>query len=173
MNKVPKLTSLCEKAIFKLPLHSILAAYLTLRLTQLGNDEFKQKFLDYLGSRFEFIHERYDENTLIDIFGEDYYKELNQRLAESLVARKSLKRYHGDELPPTILPSEVYSSNDGYFPYVALVSGVVWPPGIDATKREQYLSDVEFVQVLGMPKSDFSNLRPHVKTRLKKEKFLF
>jgi hypothetical protein len=52
-------------------------------------------------------------------------------------------------------------------------SGVPLPDGLDASSRQNYLSDAEFVQVLGMPRDEFDALKLWRQQAIKKEKKLF
>lgn len=47
------------------------------------------------------------------------------------------------------------------------------PAGVDPSKREQYLSDAEFLQVLGSPRGDFEKLKGWKQNQLKKAAGLF
>ncbi|OCT75442.1 hypothetical protein XELAEV_18030622mg [Xenopus laevis] len=47
------------------------------------------------------------------------------------------------------------------------------PDGVDPTKKEMYLSDAEFAAILGMPKSQFSQLPKWKQQNLKKQHGLF
>jgi hypothetical protein len=42
--------------------------------------------------------------------------------------------------------------SDGYYPLKCLVAGVAWPSGVDPSKREQFLSPIEFEKTFGMTK---------------------
>ena len=47
------------------------------------------------------------------------------------------------------------------------------PKGLDLTKREQYLSDSEFMQVLGSPRATFASLKPWKQAQVKRAAGLF
>lgn len=57
------------------------------------------------------------------------------------------------------------------FDYETLKSGLV--PGVDPTKKEQYLSDAEFEKVLGSPRSEFNQMKAWKQAQIKKAKGLF
>ena len=42
------------------------------------------------------------------------------------------------------------------------------PAGLDATRKEQYLSDEEFVKAFSMPRDEFYALKPWKQAQLKK-----
>merc|ERR1711907_412672 len=50
--------------------------------------------------------------------------------------------------------------------YETLKKGAV--PGVDPTKKEQYLSDAEFEKVLGSPRGEFNKLKPWKQNQIKK-----
>ena len=45
--------------------------------------------------------------------------------------------------------------------------------GVDPTKKEQYLSDAEFEQVMGSPRGEFNQMKPWKQSQIKKAKGLF
>jgi len=55
--------------------------------------------------------------------------------------------------------------------YAELAKGNV--PGVDPTKKEQYLSDAEFEKVLGSPRGEFNAMKPWKQNQIKKAKGLF
>jgi|MDSY01.1.fsa_nt_gb hypothetical protein len=59
------------------------------------------------------------------------------------------------------------------FPYAELTVVGVVPPGVDPTKKEQYLSDAEFQEKLGMARDAFAALPAWKKTKAKKDSKLF
>jgi hypothetical protein len=70
--------------------------------------------------------------------------------------------------------SDSVFSQAGCFPYSLLKnSSAPFPDGVDAANREIFLSDVEFGQVLKMPKPDFAKLPKWKQQKLKKEAELF
>ena len=54
-----------------------------------------------------------------------------------------------------------------------LPQAALLPVGVDASRKEKYLSDSEFEAVLGMPRSDFEALPKWKQTNLKKKHSLF
>lgn len=63
-------------------------------------------------------------------------------------------------------------SNTGSIPYSVLTSDEL-PDNVDPSKKEEYLSDSEFQEVMGMNKEEFDGLPGWKKTNLKKSKSLF
>jgi hypothetical protein len=47
------------------------------------------------------------------------------------------------------------------------------PEGVDKDKREDYLSDAEFLKIFGMNKADFAKLPDWKRLNMKKERKLF
>ena len=58
-------------------------------------------------------------------------------------------------------------------PRVLLRRSVKVKTGVDPAKKEEYLSDAEFVQVLGLQKEEFSSLPAWKQVNLKKNAGLF
>ena len=87
-----------------------------------------------------------------------------------------------DELYSNLTPTaDVYTNgnNAGYngygsgvYPY-SVLSGSECPETIDPSRKEDYLSDTEFVQVFGLDREEFSALPNWKKTNLKKAKNMF
>ena len=63
--------------------------------------------------------------------------------------------------------------DDGKFPLSCLVAGVKWPEGVNPAKREEYLSDAEFLTVFKMNREQYSKLDKFKKIELKKQVSLF
>ena len=63
-------------------------------------------------------------------------------------------------------------SNSGSIPYSALISADI-PSNVDPAKKEEYLSDSEFVQVFGMDRDQFSSMPGWKQVNLKRSKHLF
>ena len=65
-----------------------------------------------------------------------------------------------------------YSNTGGSIPYATLVSDTI-PDNVDPTKKEEYLSDQEFVQVFGMDREQFTAMPAWKQVNLKRSKQLF
>jgi len=63
-------------------------------------------------------------------------------------------------------------SHSGSIPY-SVLSGEELPENVDPSKKEEYLSDADFQQVMGMEKEEFYGLPAWKQTNLKKSKNLF
>jgi len=63
-------------------------------------------------------------------------------------------------------------SHGSFVPY-SVLSGEDLPEGVDPSRKEEYLNDAEFQQVLGMQKDEFSCLPGWKQTNMKKTKKLF
>eukprot|EP01126_Amoeba_proteus_P063562 TRINITY_DN876_c0_g2_i14.p1 TRINITY_DN876_c0_g2~~TRINITY_DN876_c0_g2_i14.p1 ORF type:complete len:319 (+),score=99.15 TRINITY_DN876_c0_g2_i14:1229-2185(+) len=81
---------------------------------------------------------------------------------------------------PSILPlspdplEELNLSSNVFFSYSQLKSGGEgFPPGIDVSTREKYLSDEEFVEVFHLTKAEFSKLPVWRQLKLKKSLSLY
>ncbi len=167
------LKSLCEEKIIKSPIEVILESYAILRQTSYSIDFIQNKCFNYLKDRFALLHERYDQESLIDALGESSYLIMKSEYDESIQARKIIRSYKGEKLENNTLDSELYNSRDGFYSYEALKSGVVWPENVDCTKRESYLSEDDFEKIFSVSKVRFYSLSKHIQIRLKKEKKLF
>ena len=65
-----------------------------------------------------------------------------------------------------------YSNSGGSLAYSILISEDM-PSHVDPSKKEEYLSDMEFAQVFGLDREEFVTLPPWKQTNLKKSKHLF
>ncbi|KAL0479471.1 hypothetical protein AKO1_007632 [Acrasis kona] len=70
-------------------------------------------------------------------------------------------------------PQQSSSSNATTYSYAQLKNGAKYPPGIDTQKREQYLSDAEFVKLFNMTKSEFNRMPNFKQISTKKALELF
>lgn len=59
------------------------------------------------------------------------------------------------------------------YSYYQLVSTVTWPADVDPTHREEYLNDLEFQRVIGLPYHRYHQLPRWRKEQLKREVDLF
>jgi len=59
------------------------------------------------------------------------------------------------------------------YSFHSLIVGAKWPEGIDPTKRETYLSNIQFAKIFGMDKETSAQLPQWKQEALKKEKKLF
>jgi hypothetical protein len=185
--RIPTLSRLCEDKIMKSSLHDMMTTFAALKYTDLYH--IKSRLHDYLKTRFSLLIVRYDKETLIDVFTEGEYTKMHDKMNERLQAEKLMKvRSSGNVLEAinanTIITSlsststttksvHLTNSVDGYYPYEALLQGMIWPTDVDPSKREQYLSENEFHEIFHMSKNEFMSLRNHLQIRLKKEKLLF
>ena len=67
---------------------------------------------------------------------------------------------------------EGYSSSGGVLSY-AVLTGEEVPEHVDPAKKEEYLSEAEFVEVLGLQREEFSSLPAWKQVNLKKSAGLF
>lgn len=132
-----------------------------------------RKLQDNLCSRFDVLIKKYGEESVRnDILGDELFGICYKQQQERLNAERKLAGYRlGNPLEPPKVDFE--DCGNGIYPYKTLISGVQWPVGIAPDKREQYLSEEEFLQVFGMNKDSFNELDKFMRQRLKKEKNLF
>ena len=62
---------------------------------------------------------------------------------------------------------------DGTYPYRALVRGVRWPAGVDPDRRENYLSEADFVAAFRLDRQAWAGLPRWRQVELKKGASLF
>jgi hypothetical protein len=92
----------------------------------------------------------------------------------SIESTVSASIHKTDNIPSKELEAEQDEEEDSrYISYEKLLQGKTWPPGIDPTAREQYLSPKEFQRVFKMNMEDFNKLGKFMRIRLKKEVYLF
>lgn len=77
-----------------------------------------------------------------------------------------------DDMTPTA-DSVTGEQAEVVYPLNILLQGRAWPTGVDPTRRQDYLSDNDFVSVFKISKSQFSALDKYKRTALKKEVGLF
>jgi hypothetical protein len=115
--------------------------------------------------------EKYGVEELKQVFDPEDFQRLESERQKSLEVKKVFASLHGTVVENKAVDAKIRS--DGSYPLEALLQGSTWPPGIDATKREQYLSDSDFQSVFRMSKEDFNKKDKFVRLRLKKEHNLF
>lgn len=129
-----------------------------------------------IAERFPQMSSNYDHDTLRTALGHSYF----ERLFQVQTSREAeVQRFRTNTRTGSICEKSktgwetVDVRNGGNLPYRALVSGVIFPVGVEISKRESYLCDEEFKEIFGMTKAEFNDLDKYVQVRLKKEKKLW
>ena len=98
----------------------------------------------------------YDHDTLRTALGHSYF----ERLFQVQTSREAeVQRFRTNTSTGSICEKSktgwetVDVRNGGNLPYRALVSGVIFPVGVEISKRESYLCDEEFKEIFGMTKA--------------------
>ena len=147
-----------------------------------SSTEYYDYFIKYVEDRYAFFLDRFGVDVLSQSIREDDLSRMQRLLDERILLENRLRQAKGEIIPSNICDStSIQTINDGenpkkidgYFTFSQLLQGVIWPPNIDPTKREQLLSDTEFYSVFGMSKLEFRALDKFKQIQLKKEKKLF
>ena len=137
------------------------------------NESIIKKLLFDLEDRFDVLLVRYAEELVKSILGEEGFARASSRRNARLEAEKKLSAYRrGSALEPKSVEGETIRE-DGSVPYSQLIAGVAWPSVVAPNRREQYLSEDEFLRVFCMSRSDFNQLDKIKRERLKKSKNLW
>jgi hypothetical protein len=178
--RVPTLRALCleflDSAIFPPTIEEAMSTAIALRSSELLGlieelDILHTKCVGYLSERFALLKERYKDEELMDVLGQDTVKKLDEQLKERLKIESRFKDLVGTPLDRKEI--DHYKLEGGYYPYASLKYGVAWPDDVDATRREDYLSPADFQEVFGVSRDRFQSFAKHMRVRMKKEKLLF
>lgn len=190
-NNIPTLRSLCARMLQNpVSIHDKLVLWQSGHFDRvvdvdiLGDDEeflaFRNRLSTDLRAAFPAILENYkgDEELIRNILGPEYFDSFKKTMEESALAKKTIKAYRSGsilerEMQGLTEAEQEMATKQGIYPYRVLKAGVKWPDGIDITKRETYLGDIEFEEVFGMSKEAYQSMRKHKRDLLKKEKNLF
>jgi len=171
---VPTLSEIIVNSILDNSNPEMLVSLLRLEisvLSEMMREEIKFKVED----RFPQMKERYNVETLREAMGEMLYGELEgkrKRTEEEVKRFKKVTR-SGSVIEKTDTGYENIIVNDStVLPFSALKRGSKFP-GIDVTNREKYLSDEEFVRVLGVSREVFSEYCKMDRIEVKKRVGLF
>jgi len=141
--------------------------YITSPTVELIKASLTNSFMDV----FPVLRDRYSRESLVDFLGESIYSKLENDYDNVQKDIRYIKSMQGDVVDREIV--ECHKDEHGCYPYNALKCGVEWPKDVIVTKREQYLSDEEFLTVFKMSKEEFNLKDKLIKLRLKKELGLF
>lgn len=124
-----------------------------------------------LQERYPMLLERFGMEEMKLIFEEGDLELFERERRKGLEVKKVFSSLKGTVVEPPVVHVEARS--DGTYPLEVLIQGAAWPPGIDCSKREQYLCDADFERVFQMTKKVFAEKDKHMRMRLKKENRLF
>jgi hypothetical protein len=170
----PSLQSLCLALLLKETRNSIEQSIVVYnRISMIGEYENESKaLLERIRNHMAYLHERYAEEDLVKILGRQEYESQRRRLDEMYQSKKNfVYQTHGSVLERE--PVSLKSSSDGFYPYDALIAGVLWPEGVNPASREQHLSPDDFQRIFKMSKEAFMKLDKQKRLRLKKDVNLF
>lgn len=152
-------------------------AAISLRIHDLSSNILYQKLWDrvqsYLKDRGSFLVESYDHNDLEKCFGANLTSSLVKLHENRLDAEKKIAGYRSGQTVERKIVDCVTTDENGPYPIEALLEGVKWPEGLDPTRREEYLSSLDFIAVFKMDKETFMKLSTFMQIRLKKQSKLF
>jgi len=139
----------------------------------------REKVREKLRERMPLILELCDRSVCIDYMGEELFQQLE---SEVLCARSEVNAFKARVSAGSVVDRQdsefsnmsAASGDKTFFPLEALLQGKKWPIGIDPKRREDYLSDDEFLKVFGMEKmAFFTKLSKMERLRKKKVVGLF
>ena len=172
---VPSLTELCldsiKKSTYFRSTEGLLSIYATL---DSGNPTYfatREYAVRSIQERYPMLLEKYGLEEMKLIFDSHDLERFETARLKNLEVKKVFSSLKGTVIEPLNNSTKIRA--DGTYPIEALLQGCAWPEGIDTSKREQYLSEEDFIQVFGMTKQEFNNKDKFVRLRLKKENRLF
>lgn len=151
----------------------------TLQLLDIANElelkHLRHECLSAVRFAYDFFRDAADEEYLRELCGNEELEAMEQSRVERVRSRRYL-RQEGSivDRSPTIYSEQIDGENEPtYYPYEALIAGIKWPPAVDPKRREDWLSDDEFVKYFKMSKAEFKNLASFKQERRKKELMLW
>ena len=167
------LLSICASTlILNLERNNVLPIYSTVKGLEIEEiEELRKALFRDIEKYFVFFLELYAEDHMRRILGDEFFDLLNERLNNAKQITKRLAQ-KGTVLDRIKVDNSL-SGEMSFYPITSLLQGVEWPPNVDPTNREKYLSDDDFKQIFNMTKIEFQLLDKFKRLSLKKEKKLF
>jgi hypothetical protein len=157
----------------------------TLQLLDLANEldlkDLREDCLSSIRFLYDFFREIADQSYLRQLCGDEEVMKLEQVYKEKHRSRRYL-RQEGKVIEKTDTPfsNSVLIPEDNNlsisatcFPYEALKAGVKWPKNVDPTRREDWLSEQDFLRLFKMTRTEFKSLNRFKCERIKKELLLW
>lgn len=171
----PSLFCLCQKALCKQVRVDNIAALLQLARTLPPTAPDLERRIDrFLQMSFRQVRDAAAERGRLEelqaVLGEERYGALVERSAGLDASVAQLKRV-GSVCEREAVAAEVRP--EGTYPYRALVRGVRWPAGVDPDRREDYLSEADFVAAFRLDRQAWAGLPRWRQVELKKGASLF
>lgn len=142
----------------------------------------KERSKKGLQERFPAVLKYYegDHEILRAILGAETFDSLSASVRESEEAKSTLAKYRRgsivekDSSSSALTPEEerIFEERQE-LPLRVLLEGVKWPQGVEPSRRERYLSEVEFVSVFGITKESFGALPQYDRKNAKIKHKLF
>ncbi|KAG2491027.1 hypothetical protein HYH03_010475 [Edaphochlamys debaryana] len=134
--------------------------------------------LRYVVNSFETLAGLRSEAELREALGAEVYESLVAAAAERRALAEEIRAGLGRVLErkaPQVAPLAAPSvaGKPVSYPREALMGGVVWPEGVQAACREEWLSPEEFTCLFGLNWAEFDRLPGWKKERCRKEAGLF
>ena len=153
------------------------AAAVCLRVQDLSSNMKYQKLWDrvqaFLRNRGSMLVESYDYDDLQRYFGADLTLSLIKLHEDRLTAEKKMAGYRSGQVIERASINYDGVEEKGFYPIEFLLEGVKWPEGLDPAKREEHLSQKDFMTVFKMERENYMKLSTFMKIRLKKQHKLF
>ena len=172
----PSLTEICLKSIMSCSYfrttEGLLQIYSTLHIENPQYQHVRAFVLRGITERYPMLLHKYGQEELKLVFDPADLEVFERAHWQNIEAKKVFSSLKGTVISHATICENV-PREDGSYPLECLVQGSAWPSGIDVTKREQYLSESDFVTVFKMTKEEFARNDKFVRLRLKKEAKLF
>ena len=190
-NTIPSLQDLCLRQLAACRIHrdSLMSFYSqvkTLVTWSIGEGGVMLK-LDELKRRLEVeimdFYQYFKDRNSVECIKANIGCELYEMCEDALVERQRVKKTLVESTTSGhVIERRLYrqtsdeertTKQQGVYPYKALKEGMLWPNDVDPTRREQYLSDIEFENVFNMTKTEFEGLNRYKRRQLKQSVKLF
>ena len=172
---VPTLADWCIKTIRNNPkckaLECLLAVYSKLDSGNPIYTSVRAYAVQRLGEQYPMLYEKYGFDELKLVFAAEELERFEAERKQALEVKNRFASLKGTIIEPVQISCE--KTDDGSYPVQVRVQGAAWPADVNPSKREEYLSDQDFVSVFKMTKQELSQKDKFVKLRLKKEHKLF
>ena len=174
---IPSLSDMCLEIMLTSPkfktLESLLTIYTKIDSSNPSFQPIRAYVMKLLSERYPMLLDKYGHNEMSLIFSPEDLEQFDAELNRAMEIKKRFSSLKGTVLDPVSSHVEQKRLQDGCYPLSALLQGAAWPNDVDPSRREQYLSDSEFLSVFKMSKAEFNEKDKFVRLRLKKQHNLF
>eukprot|EP00240_Pyramimonas_obovata_P007725 CAMPEP_0118927056 /NCGR_PEP_ID=MMETSP1169-20130426/4625_1 /TAXON_ID=36882 /ORGANISM="Pyramimonas obovata, Strain CCMP722" /LENGTH=181 /DNA_ID=CAMNT_0006868747 /DNA_START=317 /DNA_END=862 /DNA_ORIENTATION=- len=181
MSSVPTLKTLIEQSLLQKSIRTVDVLRTYQYAEMVHAERLRQKCLKFIVDSFPALREMAGEENLRVALGDELFETIDKNQQETDLECQKFASRKGQVLEPKACEAAISGTGTGpvdsrapvCYPYAALKAGVAWPAGVDPNSREAYLSEEEFLQVMGVTQNAFNELPVWKKNMLKKEASLF